>query len=122
MGVLESKAFALSNYFKEQVLSVSKAGRRPLKLLQEMHRWNALLNLDAVRNALNEEKKQVFKLISAHVDRLKQEFESRTGQTLDPLPGKDHIPPLKNFSPFLTAIVYGRKVQDKLRRTLAYAE
>jgi hypothetical protein len=86
-----------------------------------MHRWNALLNLDSIRTTLQEEKKQVFKIISSHIDRIKQEFESRTGQAFDPLPGKDHIPKLKNFSPFLSAILYGRKVQDKLRRTLGYA-
>jgi hypothetical protein len=74
LNVLESKAFALSTYFKENVLSTSKAARKPLKLLQEMHRWNALLNLDSIRATLQEEKKQVFKIISAHVDRIKQEF------------------------------------------------
>lgn len=112
----------MSTYFKENVLSTTKASKRPLKLLQEMHRWNALLNLDSIRASLQEEKKQIFKIISAHVDRLKNEFESRTGQSFDPLPGKDRIPPLKNFSPFLSAILFGRKVQDKLRRTLNYSE
>lgn len=34
LNVLESKAFALSTYFKENVLSTSKANKKPLKLLQ----------------------------------------------------------------------------------------
>jgi dynein heavy chain 2, cytosolic len=71
LNVLESKAFALSTYFKENVLSTSKASKRPLKLLQEMHRWNALLNLDSIKNTLQEEKKQIFKIVSSHVDRIK---------------------------------------------------
>lgn len=56
------------------------------------------------------------------MDKIKQEFESRTGQSFDPIPGKDKIPKIKNFSPFLCAILYGRKVQDKVKRTLAYCE
>lgn len=56
------------------------------------------------------------------MDRNKLEFESRTGQAIEPLPGKDSIPQIKNFSPFLSAILFGRKMQDKTKRMLAYAE
>jgi hypothetical protein len=39
-----------------------------------MHKWNALLNLGALKDVLNEEKKQVFKVIQKHFDSAKLEF------------------------------------------------
>lgn len=39
-----------------------------------MHRWNALLNLGAFKDALAEEKKQVFKIVQGHLDKAKQEY------------------------------------------------
>jgi hypothetical protein len=111
---------ALGSYFRENVLSVARANKKPLKVLQDMHRWNALLNLGALKDSLAEEKKQVFKVINSHLDRAKNEFESRTGQALDPIPGKDSIPQIKNFSPFLCAILYGRRLQDKIKRMLTF--
>ena len=47
-----------------------------------------MLNLSAIRDALSEEKKQIFKVIQDHLDKSKHEFESRTGQSIDPIPGK----------------------------------
>jgi hypothetical protein len=70
-NLIESKAFALSTYFKENVLSTARAQKKPLKILQDMHRWNALLSLDSVRVSLQEEKKQIFKIIVGHFDRIK---------------------------------------------------
>lgn len=52
LNSLEGKAFALSTYFKENVLSSAIAQKKPLKVLQDMHRWNALLNLEAIRRSL----------------------------------------------------------------------
>ena len=71
LGVIESKAVALGSYFRENVLSVTRASKKPLKVLQDMHRWNALLNLGALKDSLAEEKKQVFKVINNHLDRAK---------------------------------------------------
>jgi hypothetical protein len=122
MGLIESKSSTLSSYFRENILSSVKASKKPLKVLQEMHRWNALLNLEALKNALAEEKKQVFKIIQGHLDKAKSEFESRTGQSMDPIPGKDSIPNIKNFSPFICGILYGRKLQDKIQRMLNFSE
>jgi len=65
------KVFALSTYFKENVLSTARAQKKPLKILQDMHRWNALLSLDSVRTSLQEEKKQIFKIVVGHFDRIK---------------------------------------------------
>jgi hypothetical protein len=72
MGLIESKAVALSTYFRENVLSSVRAGKKPLKVLQDMHRWNALLNLKALKEVLAEEKKQIFKVIQEHLDKAKQ--------------------------------------------------
>lgn len=52
LGLIESKAATLGNYFKENVLSSAKASKKPLKVLQEMHRWNALLNMRALKDSL----------------------------------------------------------------------
>jgi hypothetical protein len=87
-----------------------------------MHHWNALLSLDLIKNHLQEEKSQIFKIIWSHIDKYKHEFESRTGQSFDPIPGKDTIKKIKNFSPFLCAILFGRQIQDKIRRMMAFAE
>lgn len=37
-----------------------------------MHRWNALLNLESIKHTLESDKKQIFKIISNHVDKIKQ--------------------------------------------------
>ena len=52
--LIESKAVVLSTYFRENILSTSKASKKPLKVLQEMHKWNALLNLGALKDVLND--------------------------------------------------------------------
>ena len=88
LGLIESKAITLGGYFRENILSTARAVKKPLKVLQDMNRWNALLNLSAIRDALSEEKKQIFKVIQDHLDKSKHEFESRTGQSIDPIPGK----------------------------------
>jgi hypothetical protein len=63
LGLIENKAKTLGTYFRENVLSAAKAAKKPLKVLQDMHRWNALLNLGALKDDLAEEKKQVFKVV-----------------------------------------------------------
>lgn len=47
---------------------------------------------------------------------MKHEYESRTGQSVDPIPGKEDISKVKNFSTFLSNIVWTRQVYDKVNR------
>ena len=49
LGLIESKAVTLGGYFRENILSRTRAVKKPLKVLQDMNRWNALLNLGALR-------------------------------------------------------------------------
>ncbi len=51
-----------------------------------------------------------------YLDVLKHEYESRTGQSVDPIPGKEDIIKIKNFSLFLSNIVWARQVYDKVNR------
>ena len=79
-------------------------------------KWSALINLPEVRKTLTSEKTEIFKLMSKHVESMKKEFDSRTGQSFDPIPGKEGMIRVKNFSPFLSAIVWARQMHDKIKR------
>lgn len=62
----------------------------------------------------------IFKTIVQYVKEIKHEFENRTGQSFDPIPGKESIVKIKNFTPFLCGILWVRQSQDKVRRVLMY--
>jgi hypothetical protein len=64
----------------------------------------------------------VLKTIIKEIDDMKNEYESRTGQSLDPLPGKETVPPTKNFSPNLSAIIWTRQLAERIRRLYGYCE
>ena len=55
-SVLQSKALLISLFFKEKVISVSTAKTKPLKVLQNLMKWSALINLPEVRKTLTSEK------------------------------------------------------------------
>lgn len=51
----------------------------------------------------------ILKTVVKEIDNMKAEFESRTGQSLDPMLGKDSIPLTKNFSAPLSGIIWSRQ-------------
>lgn len=60
--------------------------------------------------------------MSKHIDGMKHEFESRTGQSFDPIPGKESMIKLKNFSPFISGILWCRQIHDKIKRISNHCE
>lgn len=65
-SVLQSKSLLISLYFKERVISISVAKRRPLRVLQDLMKWSSLLGLPEVQKNLASEKSEIFKLMGKH--------------------------------------------------------
>lgn len=108
--LLEKLDRAVLQFLKSNVISIAKVKERPQKALKELCRWNGFLQRPSISRTLQPEKELVLKTIVKEIDNMKNEYESRTGQSLDPVPGKDSIPPTKNFSPNLSAIIWTRQL------------
>lgn len=109
-------------FLKSSVISLTKVKEKPLRSLKELSRWNGFLLRPNISKALYQEKELILKTIATHIDEMKNEYESRTDQSLDPIPNKDFIPPTKNFSPPLSAIIWTRQFADRIRRLYNYCE
>jgi dynein heavy chain 2 len=121
-SILQSKSLLLASFFKEKIVSVAAAKRKPLKILQNLIKESSLLELPEIHKALATEKSEIFKLMANHIDQMRREFESRTGQSYDPIPGKQEMVKVKNFSPTLGAIAWSRQIHDKIKRISSYCE
>jgi len=52
-SIIQSKSILISIFFREEVVSVSKAKSRPLKVLQNLTKWNALLSMSEIGSSLS---------------------------------------------------------------------
>lgn len=66
--------------------------------------------------SLNNERSGVLVNLITVTERIREEFESRTGQSLDPESGMENIPTSHNFSKVLNAIIWARQLIGKIKK------
>jgi hypothetical protein len=54
--ILQSKSLLIAVFFKEKIVSVGTAKKKPLKVLQNMIKWSTLLELPEIDKKLSREK------------------------------------------------------------------
>ena len=86
----------------------------PTQLLREFQRWKGLLSKDSIKKELQSERESLLVQLSSEVKKTKEEFEARTGQSLEQIPGMEKPPQTNNVSDTVSAIVWARQLSQKV--------
>ena len=91
----------------------------PFQTLRDMNKWQGLLGKDNIINSLANERNILLDGLITYVLRIKDEFESRSGQTLDTIAGMESIPQAHGFSKVVNSITWERQLAGKIKRILS---
>ena len=80
----------------------------PSQLLREFQRWKGLLSKDSIKKELQNERENLLVQLSQEVRKMKEDFEARTGQSLEQIPGMEKPPQTNNVSDVVSTIVWSR--------------
>lgn len=82
----------------------------PSQLLREFQRWKGLLSKESIKKELQTERDSLLVQLSSDVRKTKEEFEARTGQSLEQIPGMEKPPQTNNVSDVISAVVWSRQL------------
>ena len=87
-----------------------------LQTLKEMQKWQGLLARKNVQQNLSNERDMILDGLINQANITKEEYESRSGQTIDPQLGMESIPQGHNFSKTVNSIIWVRQLSFKLKK------
>ena len=88
------------------------------QLLREFRRWRGLMDLNQVREDLLPERTNLLDGIMNQIESIRDEFESRTGQRIEVLPGMDRPPDGIHMSELVNGIVWARQLFNKIQNNM----
>jgi len=92
------------------------------QLLREFRRWRGLLDLANIKNAFSAERESLLVSLIQEAKQLKEEFETRSGQRMDAVPGMDKPPESRYSSKHVSAILWTRQLFGKLQSNFKMAQ
>ena len=94
----------------------------PTQLLREFRRWRGLFNLPAIKTAFIAEREALLVSLISEANQLKEEFETRSGQRVDVVPGMENPPESRFSSKHVASIVWTRQLFGKLQSNFKMAQ
>lgn len=111
---MESIEAQLTNLLRKDVFDGLNPAKAGYQALREMQKWQGLLTRKNIMRHLQNERDSVLDGLYNGVDKIKQEFESRSGQSLDPILGMEAIPSAHSFSKYVNSIIWIRQLSAKV--------
>ncbi|EGR34148.1 hypothetical protein IMG5_022740 [Ichthyophthirius multifiliis] len=87
-------------FFKKEIFTQNTSKENPIQVLREMQNWNGLLSRQKIMKKLMPERHLVLVSLLQICEKIKDEFESKSGQNLDLSLGMEIIPQGHNFRKF----------------------
>ena len=92
------------------------------QLLREFRRWTGLLNLAGIKKAFTSERIALLGNLLTEAKNIKNEFESRSGQKIEVIPGMTEPPENKWSSKKVSAIIWARELFGKIQTNLRMSQ
>ena len=108
----------ISSILKTEIFSIDN----PTQQLKDIQKWQGLLSRPSLMKILTSERDILLNNLYGQVDRIREEFESRSGQIIDTLAGMDVIPNGHNFSKVINSITWVRQLSAKLKKFLTVSQ
>ena len=115
---LEPLESEISQLLKQEFFISTDFSQNPYQTLKDLLKYQGLLSRQNILNLISNERGQLLDSLFLYSNRLKEEFEARTGQLLDNLSGNDTIPQGHNFSKVVNSIIWVQQLSGKLKRLL----
>ncbi|KAL4440929.1 hypothetical protein ABPG74_009342 [Tetrahymena malaccensis] len=111
----------VQNILKKDILA-QNVKENMMQIFRDMQSWNGLLNRPKIKKDLQNERSNILQSIRQIVEQIQNEFETKSGENLDPVLGSDAIPSGHNFSKILNSIVWGKSLSGKLKRIMTISQ
>ena len=105
-SILEPMEKEICAKLRSDYLSDTKATAS--QQLREFQRWKGLLSKESIKRELQQDRETLLARITGEVAKFKEEFNMRTGQSLDAIPGMEKPPQSMNVSETVSAIIWSR--------------
>jgi len=69
-----------------------EASSTPTQLMREFQRWKGLMGKESIRKALAQERANLVTQMVGEVEKLGEDFNARTGQSMETIPGMEKPP------------------------------
>ena len=104
-----------TTYFSDAKASASQQ-------LREFQRWKGLLSKESIKREMQQDRETLLQLLINEVGKFREEFNMRTGQSLDAIPGHEKPPQSSNVSETVSAIIWSRQLMLKIQNNLKVAK
>ena len=74
-----------------------------------------MLSKESIKKELQNERESLLVQLTSDVHKTKEDFEARTGQSLEQIPGMEKPPQTNNVSDVVSAIVWARQISQKIQ-------
>ena len=116
---LEPFEAEISNLLKQEFFISVDFSQNPYQVLKDLLKYQGLLARPNILKLLSGERGQLLEALFHYINQTREEFEARTGQTLDIMAGSDTIPSGHNFSKVVNSIIWVRQLSGKIKRILS---
>lgn len=94
----------------------------PTQLMREFQRWKGLMGKESIRKALAQERENLVTQMVGEVEKMGEDFNARTGQSMETIPGMEKPPQCQNVSPVISAIIWARQLSQKIDSNIMAAK
>ena len=77
-----------------------------------------MLSKESIKREMQQDRETLLSLLVAEVQKFKDEFNMRTGQSLDSIPGMEKPPQSTNVTETVSAIIWSRQLSLKVQNNL----
>ena len=82
--------------------------------MREFQRWKGLMSKDSIQKELQQERENLVVQMIGELKRMAEDFNMRTGQSIESIPGMEKPPQCQNVSPVISAIIWARQLSQKI--------
>mmetsp|Transcript_23934 Transcript_23934/g.36629 ORF Transcript_23934/g.36629 Transcript_23934/m.36629 type:complete len:142 (+) Transcript_23934:1264-1689(+) len=90
--------------------------------MREFQRWKGLMSKPSIQKELFQERENLVAQLIGEIKKINEEFNMRTGQSIESVPGMEKPPQCQNVSPVISAIIWARQLFQKIDSNMVAAK
>ena len=90
----------------------------PIQMMRECQRWKGLMSLVSIKKELHQERENLVTQLIGEIKKQGEDFNMRTGQSIESVPGVEKPPQCQNVSPVISAIIWARQLSQKIESNM----
>jgi hypothetical protein len=80
------------------------------------------MSKESIRKTLFKDRERLVTTMIAEVQKIRDDFLQRTGQSMENIPGKEKPPQCQNVSPIISDIIWARQLSQKIKSNITAAQ